>query len=133
MSDDALRAAVGLAARLGRALVATAGADGLPHLAVARRLTLEGGGTVSATEWFCPGTVSNVAHSPLVSVVVWDELRDVGFQILGAVEGMEDLAMLDGYSPGDAPLRVPQVERALRIRVQKVLRFSQAPHSDEEE
>jgi hypothetical protein len=133
MNAQKLKAAVSLARQLGRALVATSGPDGMPHLAVARKITLADESSIVATEWFCPGTVSNLEHTRLVSVVVWDELRDVGYQLLGDLESMDEQAMLDGYSPGDPEPTVPQVQRSLRIRVQSVLGFTQAPHTDREE
>ena len=133
MEEGTLRRVVDLAGEVGRAIVATASVEGMPHVAVARKLTLGKGNTVVATEWFCPGTVANLMETRLVSIVVWDDGKDVGYQILGSLERMEDVAMLDGYrgSGGEPP--VPQVQRALRVKVEKVLRFTEAPHSDREE
>ncbi len=133
MNTEKLKAAVALGRQLGRALVATCGVDGMPHLAVARRIALVGEDSILATEWFCPGTVENLEATRPLSVVVWDELQDVGYQLLGTLEEMQEQAMLDGYGPGDPEPSVPQVQRSLRIRVEKILAFTQAPHTDREE
>jgi hypothetical protein len=62
---------------------------------------------------------------------VWDPLSDQGFQILGAVENIAEQAMMNGYSPdGELEAPIPQVERKLQVRVDKILAFSHAPHSD---
>jgi hypothetical protein len=39
--------------------------------------------------------------------------------------------MLNAFSPEiEAPAPMPQVERKLHVRVNKIIGFSQAPHSD---
>jgi hypothetical protein len=43
---------------------------------------------------------------------------------------VEDRAMLNGFLPQEKALHVPQVLRTLRVRVRKVLAFTQAPHDD---
>ena len=128
---DGLEKAIELAGRLRHVFVATADDEGLPHVAAACRLTAAGEGRVAVEAWFCPGTVANVERNPRVALVVWDPSDDHGYQLVGSVEKMEALAVLDGYIPeaeGRAPL--PQVERQLLVRVDTVLQFTHAPHSD---
>jgi hypothetical protein len=121
-----------LGTKTGYALVATAGLDGQPHVASARRIAALPEGRVRVTEWFCPGTMANLQNNRQVSLVVWDSGTDTGYQVLGEVEEIRDLAMLDGIAPGQAPLPpVPQVERELILRVRQILDFRQAPHTDE--
>jgi len=89
---------------------------------------------VHVAAWFCPGTVANLEENRRISLVVWDPLRDLGYQLLGETEKVEELAMMDGYAPGEEknpPL--PQVERQLTVRVDKITDFRHAPHSDREE
>jgi len=59
---------------------------------------------------------------------------DNGYQLLGKTEKVENTAMMDGYAPGleDKP-PLPQVERRLLIRVDKIIGFRNSPHTDEEE
>jgi predicted pyridoxine 5'-phosphate oxidase superfamily flavin-nucleotide-binding protein len=128
---DTLERAVALAGNLRHVLVATADEDGLPHIASAGRLNAAPGGHVALAEWFCPGTLANLQQNRRISIVVWDAERDIGYQLLGEVEEVRELEMLDGYVPGEEnrpPL--PQVERELLVNVTKILAFSQAPHSD---
>lgn len=121
-----------LSARTGYVLVATAGPDGLPHVASARRIEAGPEGRLRVAEWFCPGTMANLEHNRRVSLVVWDQVSDFGYQVLGEVEEVRELAMLDGIAPGQASLpAVPQVERELIVRVSQVLDYQQAPHTDE--
>lgn len=66
--------------------------------------------------------------------MVWDAADDHGYQLLGEVEQIEEQAMLNGFAPEietSAPL--PKVEYRLRVRVDRVVRFSHAPHSDIED
>ena len=132
MKQESLKRAVELAQALGRLMVATSAPDGVPHVAVARKISWHGKDVVDVDEWFCPGTVSNAREGAPVSLVVWDDKRDVGWQMVGNVAGVEDLAMLDGFLPEEKAPYVPQVLRTLRIRVSKVLAFTQAPHDDRE-
>jgi len=121
-----------LSARTGYALVATAGPDGVPHVASARRLDALPEGYLAVAEWFCPGTMANLQHNRSVSLVVWDSGTDTGYQVLGEVEEIRELSVLDGIAPGEAPLPVvPQIERELIVRVSQILSFRQAPHTDE--
>jgi len=63
--------------------------------------------------------------------VVWDSLSDTGFQLLGELEEIKELGIIDGYSPGvESQKRVPQVERQLLVHIDKVLEFKRAPHTD---
>jgi hypothetical protein len=120
-----------LADKLEHIFVATADSSGLPHLAAAGELRHDSEGHVSVAAWFCPGTLANLKNNKQISLVVWDALNDHGFQILGEVEQIEELAMLNGFSPEiEAPAPMPQVERKLHVRVNKMIGFSQAPHSD---
>jgi predicted pyridoxine 5'-phosphate oxidase superfamily flavin-nucleotide-binding protein len=126
--------AVALAARVGTVFVATADADGLPHVASAGRVATSPGGKVVLADWFCPGTVHNLGRNPRISIVIWDAARDEGFQLLGEVEAVKELGMLNGYRPGEGESpSPPQVERELTVRVDRILVFTHAPHSDEEE
>jgi len=134
MEPDGLKRALALGKRLGQAFVVTADGDGVPHMASARRLEPAGDHRISLSEWFCPGTLSNLQVNPHISVVVWDSGKDEGFQMIGDSEGISERSMLDGFTGGPAEVsHVPQVEREILVRVERVIRFSQAPHSDQEE
>lgn len=131
---EAIHKAVELAEKLQHVFVATADANGLPHVAAASELRLESDGRVAAAAWFCPATVSNLQYNRRVALVVWDATEDTGYQLVGKVERVEDLAFLDGHAAGeDERYPSPQVERQLIIRADTVLAFSRAPHSDVEE
>lgn len=129
--DELIRKAVDMANRVGYALVATSDRNGLAHVAASRRVEADPGSYIAVSEWFCPGTLANLNENPLISVVVWDPASDAGYQLTGKSEAVEDAAMMDGYAPGmeEAP---PQVERKIRIRVDRITDFSHAPHSDQE-
>jgi hypothetical protein len=128
---EAIQKALELADKLQHVFVATADAKGLPHMATAGKLRLKSDGRVAVAAWFCPGTVINLQHNHRVALVVWDAIEDTGYQLVGEVQRMEELAFLDGYAPGtEGPTPSPQVERQLIIRVDMVLGFSHAPHSD---
>jgi hypothetical protein len=47
---------------------------------------------------------------------------------------VEELGMMNGYSPGlEDQKPLPQVERKLIVRIEKISDFKHAPHSDLEE
>lgn len=130
MNEEQLHTAGALALRTGSVYVATASAKGVPHLAVAGMLAIDPGGRAIVTEWFCPGTVSNLQANPLVALVIWDPETDEGYQLLGRVTDVNDLSVLDGYAATDFEPHMPQVERELVIQIAEVLTFSQGPHTD---
>jgi hypothetical protein len=134
MNTKILKEIVNLANKNGFTFIATSNKSGLPHVAAARKLEIADEGKLSVKEWFCPGTVENLNENPQLSVVVWDNLKDTGFQVLGISEGIKDIAYLDGYSPElDVKHSVPVVEREISIKVNTILEFKQAPHTDKEE
>jgi len=133
IKTEILHKAVELAGNLEHVFVATADTSGLPHVTAAGEMNLAAEGHVTVGAWFCPGTVENLEHNRLVSLVVWDESKDTGYQLLGEVKEVNELSFMDGYSPETESQAPPQVERQLIIQVNKILAFSHAPHSDMEE
>jgi predicted pyridoxine 5'-phosphate oxidase superfamily flavin-nucleotide-binding protein len=130
----AIQRAVAFANRLQHVFVATADSKGLPHVAAAGELRLTPAGQLAVAAWFCPETVINLQHNRRIAIVVWDPADDTGYQLVGEVEKVEESAFLNGYQPqveGSSPS--PQVERQLLVRVDKVIDFRHAPHSDVEE
>jgi hypothetical protein len=135
MKQECLTKAAVLAEKGAFLFVTTAASDGYPHVAPAARLQLdpdkEG---VAIDAWFCPGTLENLKENKKVDLVVWDATLDEGYQLMGKCQGVKDLAVLNGY---DASLPektgLPQVERRIQIRVEKVLPFQRGSHTDQEE
>ena len=134
MNQKTLNQAVILAQRLQHVFVATTDAKGLPHVAAAGKLALTPEGRVAVAAWFCPATVANLKKNRRVSLVIWDPKVDTGYQLLGETEKVEEIAMMNGYVPGAGSRHpLPQVERQLLVRVDKIIGFKHAPHSDVEE
>jgi len=131
MTRELLDEVVALAHETGFICLATANAEGMPHITAAGLLKRGAQDELLIKEWFCPGTVANLQTNNGVAVAVWDLHRDVGYQLLGHVERMEDLAVTDGYAPQvESEHVLPQVEKQLVIRVEKILDFTLAPHCD---
>ena len=134
MNQKILNQAIVLAQRLQHVFVATTDGKGLPHMAAAGKLALTPEGRVAVAAWFCPMTVANLQKNRRVSLVIWDPKMDTGYQLLGETEKVEDIAMMDGYTPRvDLHPPLPQVERQLLVRVDKIIDFKHAPHNDVEE
>ena len=133
MKTETLHKAVELASTLKHLFVATADTSGLPHMTAAGEMTLTAEGHVAVGAWFCPGTVENLQHNRRIALVVWDEGKDTGYQLLGEVKEVKELSFMDGYAPETESQTPPQVERQLIVRVDKTLAFSHAAHSDVEE
>jgi hypothetical protein len=135
MKQECLIKAAVLAEKGAFLFVTTAASDGYPHVAPAARLQLDPNKEgVAIDAWFCPGTLENLKENKKVDLVVWDATLDEGYQLMGKCQGVEDLAVLNGY---DASLPektgLPQVERRIQIRVEKVLPFQRGSHTDQEE
>ncbi len=134
MKPESLNTAVELSEKLEHVFVATADSSGMPHVATAGKLSQTSKDHVTVTAWFCPGTIANLNKNRRISLVVWDAPLDRGYQMLGLVEKVEEIAMMNGYSPEvDKYPPMPQVENKLYVCVDKVIAFSHAPHSDLEE
>lgn len=134
MKKQAIQWAVNLGQKLQHIFVATSDKRGLPHVAAAGRITSVRDEIVAVSAWFCPGTVENLEQNRFVSLVIWDSASDKGYQLLGEVEKIEEEAMMNGYAPElESKGTMPQVERKLIVRVDKIIDFSHAPHSDIEE
>ncbi len=135
MSKDALIIKiVELGVKVGNVFLATADPDSMPHLATAGHISRTSDNRVVVSEWFCPGTVKNLQHNPAIAIVVWDAVNDIGHQLIGEVEKIEETAMLNGYAPEiESSKSFPQAKRDLIVRVDTVLAFSHAPHNDMEE
>ena len=133
MKTETLHNAVELASKLKHVFVATADTSGLPHVTAAGEMNLAAEGHVAVGAWFCPSTVENIQHNRRIALVVWDEGRDTGYQLLGEVKEVKELSFMDGYAPETESRMPPQVERQLIIHVNKIMAFSHAPHSDVEE
>jgi hypothetical protein len=134
VNPQALDRAVALGRTMQQLFVCTADMQGFPHMAVAGEIKkLSDKGYVAVEEWFCPGTLANVSSNPWTTLVVWDATSDDGYQLVGETLAVEELGILNGYTPqliGVAP--PPQVLRRLVIRVDRIFSFKRAPHTDGE-
>jgi uncharacterized protein len=134
MEQRVLDRAISLGQKLRHILVATADGAGLPHVAAAAKVSSLKEGRVAVAAWFCPGTMANLQENKRVSLVIWDSQEDLGYQLLGEIDRVEELAMMNGYIPGkERDPALPQVERRLIVRVEKIIDFRHGPHSDREE
>ena len=86
---------------------------------------------LGVSAWYCPQTLANIEKYPNISIAVWDKAADAGFQIVGRCEKIEDIAVMDGYFPQiEGSAVMPQVEKRLLVRVERVFYFTQAMHTD---
>ncbi len=114
-----------------RILLSTASGDGTPHLASAGDISCLPDDRVTIHYWFCPQTLANLRENSRCSLVLWDTETDEGYQLVGKVDEIQELEMMDGYLPQDSSGRaLPQVKYGLIISVKKVLEFKHTPHSD---
>lgn len=134
MNQEMFDRAVALAERRQHVLIATVDLEGVPHIASVGSFAAEADGLFVLEDWFCPATLANLNHSAQIVVLVWDVASDVGYQFVGRVEAVRERGPVEGHVPGARPHSPqPDAERALYVRAGKVLAFSHAPLSDEEE
>lgn len=134
MKSATLDKAVALSRELEHVLIATSDVRGTPHLAAAQSLAREPDDVVSVVSWYCPGTIRNLTENPQVAIVAWDRSRDIGYQLIGRVENVRDLAIMNGFAleiEGQSPL--PEIEKQLFVRVERIVSFHAAAHADVEE
>ncbi len=132
MNTELLKRAVDLTKKIGHCFIATADETGHPHIAAAGKLSCPDTDHVEITEWFCPATVANIEKNSSATIVAWDSVDDVGYQLEGKVEKVADVAILDGYAPEYDIEPLPQVQRCLTVDVERVIDFKLGPHSDVE-
>ena len=114
-------------------LLATADAQGIPHLATVQRVLPLDNHRLQVISWLCPGSLRAVAENRKVALIILDD-NVQGYQVTGDVEETDSYAMVDGYSPREEQRREPgpQTEWRLVLRIQHVMYFKDAPHADTE-
>ena len=123
MKFEALQNAARVA-KNGVVLVATADGQGTPHVAAAHEFSKPDKEHVSVAAWFHPRTVSNVGKNLRISVVVWSPDEGRGYQLIGKVENVRELATVAGYTPArEEKEGKSHLARKLLIRVDEALDF----------
>lgn len=112
------------------ATVASADADGRPHLALGSGIRVLDGEHLLFENWFCQTTLRNVEQNQRVAVAVMATESATGYQFIGSVVHGSDVALLDGYTPGTVPVSDLQALTSLVVRVEEVLAFCSGIHSD---
>jgi len=134
MTQGTLQKIAAFAEKQAPYLIATVDPEGQPHITAAGKLAISEAGSAEITDWFCDTTVSNLHSNPRISVIIWDRIIDVGYQLLGEAEKVEDMAIMNGFSPElDEKAHLPQVERKLVVRIRKIFDFSHRGQSDREQ
>ncbi len=112
------------------AFVASADAEGTPHLAAGMGLQVTDPDHLAFEAWFCTKTLDNVAHHPRLAIAVTAPKTAKGYQFIGTVEKSSETAILDGFVPGLESPGLPQVCSRLEVRVETIMEFSARIHSD---
>jgi hypothetical protein len=133
MDSELIKKTIKFAKNVGYVIIATCDRDGKPHIATAGKLRYDDGdnNVVRVSEWFCTKTVENLHLKGHISVVAWEPGRDIGYQLLGKVLEIQNNAVLNGYTPKEDLMHVPQTRHELAIEVEKITEFSHAVHNDE--
>lgn len=132
MKRELLQKSVELSEKTRHVFIATVNEEGVPHIAASKKLSLASGNDVVLTEWFCPGTMANLlGKNHNLAIVVWDAKADTGYQLIGEAKKEEDTAYLDGYSADlKGQNRIPQIQRKVTVRINKIIDFKLSPHTD---
>lgn len=130
MNTELFSEAVAMAQDRQHVFITTADAGGWPHLTSVGGFALAADRHVELSDWFCPLVENNLQQNSKITIVVWDIATDRGYQMLGEVEAVTALEGIMQSQEGH-PL-FGQSPKSLRVRVDKVLYFSHAPHDDVE-
>lgn len=130
MRKEALEQAVLLAKKMGYVFLGTADCNGVPHLSIVQPLDIDSRDRLRLIGWFCERTTANLENNPHICVVIWDHQADCGYQLIGETQDIKEVAILDGYSAAERSHPLPQVERKIFMRVDKILEFAKRPQID---
>ena len=132
ITPETLQRAVSLSQASGRIYMATADRGGLPHFTTAGPLTiLSDQKRVVFEAWSCPRTVANLGVNHWMALVILPPGKNIGYQLLGWIEESEDVLLMDGFDPKlEAPKSIPQAKKRLTMRVDKIIGFQPAAHTD---
>jgi hypothetical protein len=122
--------AVALAEARQHLYITTADKNGRPHLASVGSFVPLSDQRVEVGNCFCPTLLRNLNQNPHVSLVVWDITNDTGYQLLGRAEAFSTAE--EAFSTNDEIIASGLDGHVVRVRVDHVLAFSHASHSDED-
>ncbi|HEY7746009.1 MAG TPA: pyridoxamine 5'-phosphate oxidase family protein [Desulfuromonadales bacterium] len=112
------------------AFVASADQRSRPHLAAGRGLKVPDPEHVVFEAWFCRKTLENVAEVPRITMAVIDASTGGGYQLVGMVEKVIPIGILNGFAPEVEAPGTPQVESRMVVRVEEIMEFSTGAHTD---
>jgi len=97
--------------------------NGYPFCVPAEHVSATVDGQFRVTGWWYAETIEHLRARSRVGVLIWDERRDICYQVRGEVVSLEEIDVYDGYAIGeqDEPL-LPQAEWAVRIGGDRVSR-----------
>ena len=128
-----LNEAMEIAKRIGYVFLTTADRTGSPHICIVQPISIDDQDRFKLMAWFCQYSLKNLQENTKVTVVVWDPVKDTGYQLVGAIDDMQEVAELDGYAVGlEEKKHFPQVEWKILVRVEKIFNFQKSPHIDVE-
>lgn len=131
MKTDALLNAEYISRKTGYTFIGTADQHGIPHLSLADPMCVSGP-DIHILAWNCPGTLRNLEINRNCVIICWDPASDVGYQICGRVEVLQQLGMIDGYIPEkDDSLIIPQTQWRMSVRFSSITDFKRSPHTDQ--
>ena len=110
--------------------VASADAEGYPHMAAGNHLTVSNESLLVFENWFCPVTLHNIARNSHVAVVVAAPGWESGYQLVGrVVKPHEDEVLTEYHTESTAAETAPALTRFV-VRVEKIMEFSTGIHFD---
>jgi hypothetical protein len=133
ITPETLERAVSMSQASGRIYMATADHGGLPHVGAAGPLAFHSDRKRVVFEaWSCPRTVANLGVNRWMALVILPPGKEIGYQLLGWIEEMEDVLLMDGFDPQLESRRpIPQAKKRLTMRVDKIIGFRPEAHTDE--
>ena len=106
--------------------VASTDSSGQPHMAVGEQVAVTHDSQLVFENLFCPVTLQNISGNSHVTVVVFDPVTGVGYQMLGSVARNSDASVHDA---ADVPDDQAVLTR-FSVKVHRLLEFSNGIHSD---
>lgn len=125
---------VNFGGNLKHVLVATTDGNGIPHLSAASSVGLSSDGLLAVRKCYCQKTMDNVRENPLLSVLILNANLACGYQLIGRLQGMGDLAdpdmLLAAMSRTNGRLaEALHVDAEFLVKVMQILDFEHVAES----
>jgi len=124
MNAAKLKESILQAQRSGWVKLITRDKRGVPFVEHFGRIDLLTEMHVALRGWFFPKTLYNLHDNKELCIIIWDTGAKKGFELLGRLVMIDDLAHANGRLSNDT-LRIPQSKKQMVVAIKKLIELDQ--------